>query len=98
MTTPMGSRRHRPSDDVRRLHTALLRMPVDIATDELVDARYGPTTRRGVAEFQRAHKLPVTGTVDGATRDAVQMVLAEPPSGSSWWVGCVGSTGSRRTL
>ncbi|MEU1250023.1 neuraminidase-like domain-containing protein [Micromonospora arida] len=80
MTTPMGSRRHRPSDDVRRLHTALLRMPADIATDELVDARYGPTTRRGVAEFQRAHKLPVTGTVDGATRDAVQMVLAEPPS------------------
>ena len=33
-----------------------------------------------MAEFQRAHKLPVTGTVDGATRDAVQTVLAEPRS------------------
>lgn len=80
MTGPLDPPRRRPSDDLRRLHTALLRAPAELATDELVDARFGPTTRRAVAEFQRAHDLPVTGTVDGATRDAVETVLAEAPS------------------
>jgi peptidoglycan hydrolase-like protein with peptidoglycan-binding domain len=40
-----------------------------------VDGIYGPETVQGVQALQKAHALPVTGTVDKATGDALQADL-----------------------
>ena len=41
-----------------------------------IDGVYGPQTVAAVEELQRANGLPVTGTVDKATADALQAQLA----------------------
>lgn len=52
-----------------------------------VDGVYGPMTVQAVEDLQKAAGLPVTGTVDKATAEALQAKLAEPaapPSRRRW--------------
>jgi len=45
------------------------------------DGDYGPMTRRAVERFQRAHRLAVTGVVDGATWHALPLGTATAACG-----------------
>jgi predicted chitinase/lysozyme family protein len=61
------------SDDVRRLQK-LLGFP-----EEEQDGIFGAITEEAVERFQRRHSLPVTGEVDGKTRDALEREAAGGP-------------------
>ncbi|EGV29591.1 Peptidoglycan-binding domain 1 protein [Thiorhodococcus drewsii AZ1] len=56
---------------VKALHNDLRGLQFTIADDELERARFGPTTRRAVARFQRQQGLDTTGIVDQHTRKAL---------------------------
>lgn len=67
-------------EDVRMLHGGLLRLGATIAVEELIDSRFGGTTRVAVLEFQRSTDLPPTGIVEEATFDALRRALADRPA------------------
>lgn len=58
--------------DVSQVQGRLLDAGANIATQELAAALFGLSTRKAVLEFQQELQLPVTGTVDETTADALQ--------------------------
>jgi predicted chitinase/lysozyme family protein len=61
------------SDDVRRLQKLLG------FSEEQQDGIFGAITEEAVERFQRGHGIPVTGEVDGKTRDALERAAAGGP-------------------
>jgi hypothetical protein len=72
-TRPLGPRTR--GDDVAMLHAALLRNGATIATAELVDRRFGATTRQAVLDLQRGAGLDQTGMVEAATAAALYAAI-----------------------
>ncbi|WP_420450278.1 peptidoglycan-binding protein [Ilumatobacter sp.] len=64
-----GLRQGARGDDVRALQTALISAGVDVAGG--ADGIFGPATARAVSAFQRSAGLPVSGSVDRATAEAL---------------------------
>ena len=58
--------------DVSQVQGRLLDAGANIATQELAAALFGLSTRKAVLEIQQKLQLPVTGTVDETTADALQ--------------------------
>ncbi|MDG2526199.1 AAA family ATPase [Stenotrophomonas sp. HITSZ_GD] len=65
---------HDPRADVRQVQRALSAQAPALVPG-FVDGRYGPDTRRAVADFQRRHGLPATGEADALTQ---LLLLAAP--------------------
>ena len=66
---------------VLKLHVQLIKLGYDIPEAELKKQYYGQGTRTALRDFQSAHGLPVTGSVDEATRNRIQQVLEEKGTG-----------------
>ena len=64
-------------DDVRALHTALLRLGAEIDPGELAESRFGSSTTDAARAFQRTASLNPSGVVDLATYQALRAQLAE---------------------
>ncbi|WP_244222793.1 neuraminidase-like domain-containing protein [Cupriavidus lacunae] len=63
---------HTQGSDVSQVQGCLLDIGANIATEELGAALFGLGTRKAVLEFQQKLQLPVTGTVDETTADALR--------------------------
>jgi peptidoglycan hydrolase-like protein with peptidoglycan-binding domain len=57
--------------DVVLLHNHLIALGFTIATTELLNELFGPTTRQAVMRFQQMERLAPTGVVDAATARAI---------------------------
>ena len=66
-------------EEVKNLHRELIKHGLGIPPNEVDRAFFGPATRDAVLEWQRKHRLPVTGIVDERTHAALK---AAPQSGS----------------
>jgi hypothetical protein len=64
-------------NEVRHLHDQLRRR-YDLPAAEVERAFFGPGTREVVQKFQRDHNLKATGSVDSATRAALESAVAMP--------------------
>jgi Putative peptidoglycan binding domain len=62
---------HQQGKDVALLHSRLMTMGHTIATSEVLGELFGESTQQAVIQFQQAEGLPVTGSVDGATAQAI---------------------------
>jgi hypothetical protein len=62
---------HQQGKDVALLHRRLMTMGHTIATSETLGELFGESTQQAVIQFQQAWGLPVTGSVDGATSQAI---------------------------
>ena len=62
--------------DIRNLQASLRTLGYPI---EDADGTFGASTRQAVKDFQKDHQLPVTGTVDVATTDAIKIALEQHP-------------------
>ena len=72
---PLKLQMKRP--EVGNLHQALSVLGFTIAGPEKKNQRFGASTRAAVRQFQVAHKLRNTGTVDQKTARAINEALAE---------------------
>jgi glycosidase len=64
-------------DEVKNLHRKLIRHGLGIPSSEVERAFFGPATRDAVLQWQRNHRLPITGIVDEQTNATLE---AAPPS------------------
>ena len=62
---------HQQGKDVTLLQSRLITMGHTIATSEILGELFGESTQQAVIQFQQAEGLPVTGSVDGATAQAI---------------------------
>gem|GEM_PF-1179262 len=62
-------------EDVRRLQRGLIRLGYDLGRWG-ADGDFGDATEEAVRRFQKDRKLPVTGIVDAATGEALELALA----------------------
>jgi peptidoglycan hydrolase-like protein with peptidoglycan-binding domain len=83
-STRLGTTNRRTDDTLRvldqgasvtALHNDLRALQFTIADDEFDRGRFGPTTRRAVASFQRQQGLDTSGIFDKATRKALRDVV-----------------------
>lgn len=62
---------HQQGEDVALLQSRLITRGHTIATSEILSELFGESTQQAVIQFQQAEGLPVTGSVDGATAQAI---------------------------
>ena len=67
------------AEEVKNLHRKLIEHGLGIPRSEVDRAFFGPATRYAVLEWQRKHRLAVTGIVDERTSATLE---AAPPSAS----------------
>jgi peptidoglycan hydrolase-like protein with peptidoglycan-binding domain len=62
---------HQQGKDVALLQSRLMTLGHTIATSEVLGELFGESTQQAVIQFQQAEGLPVTGSVDDTTAQAI---------------------------
>ena len=86
-------------DEVKNLHRKLAKHGFEIPSSEIDRGFFGPGTRNAVAQWQRNHGLPVTGTVDERTNASLDAApdsspVQPPKTGPSPGMGATVRSGS----
>src|SRR5438128_2170235 len=75
-------------NDVAAMHDLLSKLGFSIPATDRRATKYGKGTQRAVAQFQAAHGLEATGTIDAATASALVNAVAEVTYAVSGTVSC----------